>query len=413
MSRIEKLFIVRLLITWLLISLSLNAPSQLTTAQIDSLTKELAKAKEDTNKIKLLQELGNNVGYYDLNGALKYALEGFDLSKKINYPPGIGNMAYLSGITYMDLGDYPKSDSFLNIAEQKYQQLNDKFRLAKVANAKGSWSYMQGDYWGASDNYAKAAEGFDELKDSTLSLIAYQNLISVLGQINNHEKAATLGKKIIKIAESGKDTLQIGYTLQALCSDLVYLGKYDEALPYLKSLLIIAGNTIDNNLSAEAYSIAGTYYYKTADFENAVSFFEASIRKAETLDNKYQLANHYNSLGQSFLRQNNLAKAKEFLFKADQLAKEFNNTRASYNVALSLSEYFAETGDHKKSYENLKRHLVLKDSILNSETRNYSSYIETKYETNKKKFYGCSRCSSKKILHCEREIFTWALQQGF
>ena len=96
------------------------------------------------------------------------------------------------------------------------------------------------------------------------------------------------------------------------------------------------------------------------------------------------LAYQYNSLGQSFLKQNNLTKAKEYLDKAAVLAKEYNNKRALYAVALSLSDYFAKAGDYKSGYENIKIHLELKDSMLDAETRNYTSYIETKYETNKK-----------------------------
>jgi two-component system, NarL family, sensor kinase len=156
---------------------------------VDSLKKELAKAKEDTNKVHILKEIANNIGYYDLSGALNYSLEGLELSKKLDYPLGVGHMSYITGITYADLGDYTKADSFLTVAEEKYKELADSFRLYKVANARGSWSYMQGKYWLAADYYTKAAEGFDKVKDSTLALIAYQNLISVLGQINNHEKS--------------------------------------------------------------------------------------------------------------------------------------------------------------------------------------------------------------------------------
>jgi two-component system NarL family sensor kinase len=351
---------------------------------VDSLLKELAKAKEDTNKVHILKELGNNVGYYDLNGALKYALEGLELSKKLDFKMGIGHMSYISGITYMDMGDYKKSDSFLTIAEVQYNQLADSFRLYKVANARASWSYMQGNYWLAADYYTKAAEGFDKMKDTVLALISYQNLISVLGQIKNHEKAAELGKKVFKSVERSTDTLQIGYTLQTLTSDLVYLGKYEEALPYLRKLIPIADKTFDNALAAEAYSVAGMYYLKIADFQKAIDYFERAIRKAETLDNKYQLANHYQSLGLSYLKAGNIIQAKNQLLTAERLAKEYNNTRASSNVALSLSEYYKQTGDFKNSASYLEKHLALNDSILDNEARNYASYLETKYETNKK-----------------------------
>jgi len=351
---------------------------------VDSLLKELAKAKEDTNKVHVLRELANNVGYYDLSGALKYSLDGLELSKRLDFKLGIGHMCYITGITYADLGDYKKSDSFLTLAETQYQELADSFRLYKVANARGSWSYMQGNYWLSADYYTKAAEGFDKVKDTVLSLIAYQNLIAVLGQINNHQRAAELGRKIYKIVEHSADTLQVGYTLQNLTSDLVYLGKYEESLPYLQRLVSIADKTYDNSLAAEAYSVAGMYYHRTNDFQKAIEYFEKAIRKAETLDNKYQLANHYNSLGVSYLKTGGLVQAKNHLLTAERLAKEYNNKSALSNVALALSDYYKQTGDFKNSSSYLEKHLALKDSILNNEARNYTSYLETKYESNKK-----------------------------
>lgn len=364
--------------------ISQAALAQMTKIEIDSVKRQLSKTGEDTNRVKLLITLGNEVGYTDLKGALKYAQDGLTLSKKLNYQWGEANTSYQMGYTYADLGNYVLGDSFLNVAEQKFIQLSDKRGLGKVSNARGGYSYMQGNYWAAADHYSKAAEALDEVKDSASALIAYQNLIAVLGQTKNHERAVSLGKKALQIAELRKDTLSIGYGLQALCNDLIYLDRLDEALSYLKLLIPFAESTIDQNLSAEAYSTIGTYYFKKEDYNKASFYFERSIKNAEALENKYQVANHYNSLGQTFLKQNKPDDARQTLLKAMTLAKDYNNSRAIYNIALSLSDYYAAIGDYRSSRENLELHLKLKDSILNVDTRNYSSFIETKYETNKK-----------------------------
>src|SRR5205085_5589233 len=175
---------------------SMRVSSQMTQAQIDSMKQLLIKSKPDTNKVLLLMNLGNEVGYTDLNAAVAYALEGYALSTQLGYERGLGRLAYLAAILYMDLGKYALMDSFLVIAEQKFRQLNDKKNITKIFNARGSQHVMKGNYWLAADSYTKAAEGFDELKDTANSIIAYQNLIAVLGQIKNHERAIVLGKRI-------------------------------------------------------------------------------------------------------------------------------------------------------------------------------------------------------------------------
>ncbi len=380
----EKPIIVGLIFILISSFISPHASSQLSQLQIDSLVKELGKSKEDTNKVTLLMNLGNEVGYTDLNKALEYAQEGYALSNKINYEKGMGNMAYLTGITYMELGNYSLTDSFLLIAEQKFQQLNDKKNLVKISNAKGGRHYMTGNYLLSANFYSKATAGFDELKDTANSLIAYQNLIAVLGQINNYERAVILGKKVLKIVEQGNDTLQLGYTLQGLVTNLIYSDKLDEATAYIERLITIANTSRDQNLSAEIYSTLGTYYYRKNEFAKAADYFKTSLQKAESLDNKYQLANHYNSLGQAYYRLRNFANAKEYLFKGMALAKQYNNKRAESNIALSLSTLYDSTGDHKNAFKNLLLHTQITDSILSSGTRNYTSQLEAQYETNKK-----------------------------
>jgi signal transduction histidine kinase len=363
---------------------SMRVSSQMTQAQIDSMKQLLIKSKPDTNRVLLLMNLGNEVGYTDLNAAVAYALEGYALSAQLGYDRGLGRLAYLAGILYMDLGKYQLVDSFLVIAEQKFRKLNDKKNITKIFNARGSQHVMKGNYWLAADSYTKAAEGFDELKDTANSIIAYQNLIAVLGQIKNHERAIVLGKRILQLAELQKDTLSVGYALQNLVTDLIYTGRMDEAVGYLDRLLNFANTNSDQNLSAEIYSTVGMYHYTKNDFVKAVGYFETALQKAGSLDNKYQLANHYNSLGQAYYRLGRFLRSKEILTKGMTLAREQENKRAESDLALSLSSLYDSTGDYPAAYNSLLLHAQLTDSILSGETRNYTSQLEALYESNKK-----------------------------
>jgi two-component system NarL family sensor kinase len=361
-----------------------NATAQLTRTQMDSLQGVLGKAKEDSNKVKLLMTLGNNVGYSDDKKALAYGKEGYDLSRKINYPLGIGRTAYLLANTYMDLGDFAQSDSFLNVAEKHYLPLSDRSYLGTVYDARGSWNFMQAKYWAAAENYTRAAEVFDQIKDTSSSITTHQNLIAVLAQTRNFEKAVTLSLKVLPILEKRKDTLQMGYTLQGLVTDLIYLDRIREAKDHIGTLHDIADHTPDISLAAESYSTIGTFYFHEKDFRTAVSFFKQALQKGETLGSQYQIANHNKSIGSSYLQLNDLPHAEKYLRTAMDVARRYHNTRAIYNISITLSEYYAKTGDYHNAYKSLLQHLTLKDSILNVDTRNYATYLESKYDSEKK-----------------------------
>ncbi len=362
----------------------LKITGQLPPALIDSLVRELSKAKEDTNKVDLLRTLANEAGYNDYNKALDYAQQGYALSEKLNYEKGMGIMAYIMGFTFSDMGDFRSADSFLNIAESKFQQLGLSDRLAKVDHARGVKNYRMGNYWLAADFFARSIKFFEESNDRTTALIVYQSLIASLGQTKNHDKAIESGKKALKLAGDMNDTLSIGYSLQALVTDLIYANRLDEAATYVSQLEEFAGKTLDQNVAAESYSTLGMYNYQKKNISASVYFFQKALETARQLGDNYQMALHLNSLGGAQFELGLLSESKKNLQEALKLAKDFNNKRAEYNASLSLSKYFKKVNEHETAYDHLFHHLEMKDSILKSETRNYTTYLEETYQANKR-----------------------------
>src|SRR5881397_2305504 len=55
---------------------------------IDSLTRELSTAKEDTSKVKLLGELAKSFYLFKPDTAIMLAQQAYTLSQKITYPQG-------------------------------------------------------------------------------------------------------------------------------------------------------------------------------------------------------------------------------------------------------------------------------------------------------------------------------------
>lgn len=373
-----------LLIIILTISFNHKGTSQLSAFQIDSLRELLATAREDTTKVNLYMQLGNEVGYTDLNAALDYAQQCYELSKKIGFPKGQGRSAYLSAISYMELGDLEMTDSMLSISGEIFKGLHDVSTQAKISNAKGNRHYIAGNYLLAANYYSEAAEMFDNMGDSTNSLIAYQNLIAMLGQINQHEKAVNLGKKILSRIANSTDTLQLGYTLQGLTTDLIYINQLEEAGQYIEQLLSIGNTTQDQNLSADIFGTIGSYHFKLHNYQKAIFFFETAKLKAEKLGNKFQVANHLNSLGQCFLEIGNLKQSRDYLVEGLNLASQHGIKRIESKLHLSLSKLYHQQKQDQEAYNALLQHKILNDSLLNIEVINQAMQLETQFETNKK-----------------------------
>ena len=83
---------------------------------VDSLLQELKIAKNDTNKVKLLNDLCWEVKSYKTEDAIRYAKNSIKLSKELNYLSGesAGNY-YLSDIHY-NHGDFKLALVYANKA---------------------------------------------------------------------------------------------------------------------------------------------------------------------------------------------------------------------------------------------------------------------------------------------------------
>src|SRR5260221_12120502 len=101
----------RILIFLCFISIGINqACYAQSKANIDSLLRVLKTAKEDTNKVKVLNDLSNGycfIGEYDV--ARKYSAEALQLAEKTDYTFGKVRAYLNTGVPYFYEDNYPKA----------------------------------------------------------------------------------------------------------------------------------------------------------------------------------------------------------------------------------------------------------------------------------------------------------------
>jgi signal transduction histidine kinase len=372
------------LLLLLLISLHLSVSAQYKQSKADSVRMALRTAAPDSNRVELLLELDRQIGYYDADTSLTLLIQARELSNKLNYKKGMAIASSSLGMLYMDLGQFDKSMQMINYAESTFIAINMPQKLAVTNSTKGNWYFNKSDYWNASRHYAKSAELFDKYGDSTNGAAVYQNLVSVLTQTKNYEKAIEISEKILDYARRKKDTIQMAYTIQGMTNTYIEADKLDEAKPYLDVLLVIMQNTMDNNIISESYNTAASYYYEVKDYKTALRYAQLALETGMEVKQNYQIADYKKTIGAIYLKMNQLALAKKYLDEAAVEGKASGNNDVYYNTTLHLSEYYAKVNDYPKAYEYLQQYSKLNDSLLVEETRQYTTQLEAVYESNKK-----------------------------
>src|ERR1700733_15001086 len=75
-------------------------------ARVDSLLNELPKAKEDTNKVKLLNTLSFGLSFINPDEGMKYGTQGLKLGEYLKWEKGIAGAYNCLSNNYYQKSDY-------------------------------------------------------------------------------------------------------------------------------------------------------------------------------------------------------------------------------------------------------------------------------------------------------------------
>ncbi len=393
-------------------------------SSIDSLYVKLSKAKEDTNKVNLLNQIAIQCIKEYPDSILFYSQKAIELSNKLNYTSGnilaTGSLA----IGYMIEGNMKKSIEInLNLVDQ-LKMVNNKSRLAKVYGNLGSAYSKIGNKDKAIDYINLSLQVKQELKDSIGMAFSY----NVLGDIFSNNADFVNGYKYyllsLKIAEKTKDStlLTTGY---AEISDIYYhQAKYEDAILYIKKAIDICFRIknlgpigdyylnlglafqaihkidsseacynksldfakINNRLESQASALAllSDIYTIKKLYDKAIKYALEAIEINKQTEISDELISSYQSLGNAYYGIHEYKKAIRAYEESINECLQSNHTSPLVDLYNNIAKAYEADLDFKnalyfktKAYEN-------RDSILSESKNNAIAQMQTKFETEKK-----------------------------
>jgi tetratricopeptide (TPR) repeat protein len=367
---------------------------------VDSLTKALPQAKNDTSKIKTLYLLAVAVAPDDSAASLNYATQCMNLSKQIKWQKGIGlayyafakanfettnylvslqntskaytilsrldakeNMAVilrLNGVIYQRLGYYTKSLESLFASLKLFEAINDKHGIETCYNNIGNAYVSINADDKAIDNYNKALKACKEINDRYGVAAAVGNIATIYFDDKKYDSAKAYYLQAIKVFEAINYLPDLGRTYFNLGN--VVKKQYDAASAYT---YFIDAITIDKKLGAtielaDDYGGLGSLYYDVAIDSTAKYIVSAPLKTSNS------------SLLQSaiFYLKQSLAMSKE----EDDLSIPMN-----YSELASAAE--EKLGNYKEALAYHKEYTLYKDSIFNDANKKKIAALETQRVT--------------------------------
>jgi tetratricopeptide (TPR) repeat protein len=174
--------------------------------KIDSLHNELIMEKEDTIRVRLLNELSNEHSYGDKDKALQYANQALKLSTEIQYAGGRANSLDRLASVHYQYGEWQLALSKFLEAIQIYQNLGDTKSIANGYYYVGVVHFKQGAYQQVMENLEKANSIYREIGDKA----GLAGSLNLMGWVHNYQGDAAKAvsdfeEALLMAKESGND----------------------------------------------------------------------------------------------------------------------------------------------------------------------------------------------------------------
>lgn len=333
--------------SYFLCLLFLSGSTQLSVAQdqklIDSLLKELPAAKEDTNKVILLNSIGWNISYINLGTGLKYCQQGLELGIKLNYEAGMSGAYYNMGSIYLDMGDYERSSDCFFKGLKLAEKLKNKILLSKNLLGIGS-------LYGSQKNYVQALH-YDSLALKILSELKQPRAMSVC-------------------------YINMGIFFSSM-------QKYDTALAYFNRSLQISLEEGDMEGLGNCYQVIGDLQLKKGDHKKAYTNIKLAIQFFRTQGLTYSLPVALAEMAEYYQKVGDNKTAIQYWDSAQGFMIANGQTEMLIKVYEGLSKDHEALGNVAKAYDYYKKYTLVKDSLFNEQKSKELGRKEMEYEFDK------------------------------
>lgn len=329
------------------------------TAKIDSLQVLIQKEKNDTNKVKALNQLGReymNIGSFD--SAIHYSNIALQLSIKLNFQNGMATSYSNKGQIYRVKGNSDKALENDFIALKIREEIGDKKGAARSYNDIGLVYWNQKMYDKGLENEFTALEIFKKISDKQGIANSYSFIGQIYFDLGNYEKALVNHFLALEIRKASADKQGLAGSYNNI--GLVY---------FMEGKL---SKQIGDKVKADNY------------FEKAKEYHLLSLKMKEETGDQMGTANSYVNLGDYYSEIGNYPQAITYFQKGLNLPLKLGIKNILIKAYLGLSEVSEKNNDFRNAYKYHKLYSQIKDSIFNEESSKQIAEMRAKYETEKK-----------------------------
>jgi len=435
-NKLSQLHIIAILFTFPLFLLSTIKCEAQHQAKVDSLRQLVSIAREDTNQVKLLIELGKILEESTPDTALYFYGKAIEISERIDAKEFIAESLILTGFNHQTRGSSEETIEYFQKALEISREIEDKDKISRCFVNIGLVFHDQGSCDKAIEYYLKSLEVASEADIKRAMTFSFNNLGRAYYDQGSYEEAIAYYLKALKIQEETGDKRgmpssynniglihyeqsshdkAIEYMLKALAMNkeldrkrgmsicyhnigMVFhdQGSYDKAIEYYAKGLLIFEELGHKRGIAVSTHVLGMIHLIEGRYDKASEYLLESLNSYEELDDKMGIAQNSVSIAELNIAladsvANNEAQKRYYLNEAVnsgtmalELAEEMELMPVTQEAANALKKAHTKLGNHRKALESAEIFVSASDSMFKKDKTRAILEIEAKYETEKK-----------------------------
>ncbi len=337
---------------------------------LDSLKTRIQVETNDTEKVRMLVQIGNRMRYSDTIESWKSQKEIVHIAKVTGNEYFKGQSYFLAATIYLAKQPVQAIANYENAIKIFSKYPNNRrisislgetyINLGLLHNGSNDYEKAVYYYLKAEDIYLKNAPKSNDLA------VLYSNLSITYGTINKYDEALYYSKKGLDRARKGNDKVYLMNALYAHGGNLVNAKKGDKGLILLDSAKLLATELNNLYFIYSSDFMKAMYYYNNRQYKKAIEHYTTCL----------EFARKYNStpdIGNNFLN----ISANEAELKQPRLAAAHLDSAAKYldlkAPSISKQEYYKNYAEVYKQMGNFAKAFAFQDSSASIKEQLYQA----------------------------------------
>lgn len=353
--------------------------------QIQRLKSKTDFNPQDSTFIILLNDLGNEMRYFNSDSLYLLSKEAYSYSSSAEYEYGQSSSLVGIGNYYEDQGDYEEAIKYYQKALRIVKDIDDKNEILNIENSIANVYYYQGNYAESLSRNLESLELASELGNNKMLSIINENIAGLYADQNDFEQAIQFFKIVKKINEQIGDDINSAETMSNLASVYTDMGELEYAMYNINSSISIFEKHKIMDWLAFAYQVKGKAYLKSKDYKWALYWYKQSEMLHKNIEDNRGETTLLNGIAEAYLGRDKDDLAEEYALKAFEISERIKFHEETQNSAKILYQTNKNKGDYKTALAYHELFQTLHDTISTNKNEKSLTMLITKLDFEKQK----------------------------